>query len=74
MAMKIAELIDDEWLESHLDFQDNQLTINLSWQQENDQGVFQALTQATLGFLISHSMSGDRPAEGAVETNYGQTP
>jgi hypothetical protein len=74
MAMKIAELIDDEWLESHLDFQDNQLTINLSWQQENDQGVFQALTHATLGFLISHSMSGDRPAEGAVETNYGQTP
>jgi predicted Zn finger-like uncharacterized protein len=74
MAMKIAELIDDERLESRLDFQDNRLTINLNWQQEDDQGVFQALTQATLGFLMSQSMSGGQPSEGPVETHYVEAP
>ena len=74
MAMKIAELIDDERLDSHLDFQDNRLTIDLNWQQEDDQGVFQALTQATLGFLMSQNMSGGQPSEGPVETHYVDAP
>jgi hypothetical protein len=74
MAMKIAELIDDQRFESRLDFKDNRLSINLNWRQEDDQGVFQALTQATLDFILSQSMSAGRPSKGPVETHYVDAP
>lgn len=53
-------------------------TLDLRWEGEADREVRQALAQATLGYVLSKSMSGHfggmKPSEGPIQTHYIRLP
>lgn len=75
MLNSMIKLLDDPRLETGIKFHDNRLTLNIGWDELDDQGVLTALSQATLGQLVARTMmSGGDPTPGPLKTVYTEPP
>ncbi len=71
----MVRLLADPRFETGARFNANRLTINMSWQPEDDTAVIAALSEATTGQLITRRItSSGKPTPGPVKTVYTESP
>ncbi len=74
LILSLLELLNDERLASTINFENNRLSIDLTWSEEDDESILQSLAQATFGYLFTPSMSHGKLIEDPVETRYTNAP
>ncbi|MEJ2429879.1 MAG: hypothetical protein P8075_13315 [Deltaproteobacteria bacterium] len=73
MVLDLVKLIEDERFDSKVKFNDNKLALEFNWSEKDDQIIFAALSQATIGHLLAQSMAIE-PTDGEIETQYIHEP
>jgi hypothetical protein len=73
MVLDLVKLIEDERFDSNVQFSDNRLALDFNWSEKDDQIIFAALSQATIGHILAQSMVIE-PTEGDIETQYIHEP
>ncbi len=73
MVLKLIELFNDPRYQHTLRHQNNRLMIALNWEQEYDDEILAALSEATIGQLFAQGME-LTPSEGPVAAQYIDTP
>ena len=74
LVLNLMELLGDERLESHIGFENNRLSVDLTWSAEDDESMYRMLTEATIGYLFAQSMGSGEPTSGPIQTRYGTAP
>jgi hypothetical protein len=72
-VLKIIELFNDPRYKHTLAHKNNRLMIGLNWERPQDQAIFGALSEATIGQMLAQGMELS-PSEGPVATQYVDTP
>jgi predicted Zn finger-like uncharacterized protein len=74
LVLNLVKLLNDERLDNHIGFEKNRLSVDLTWSKENDEQIFQALTEATVGYLFTSSINGGKPSAGSIKPRYVKAP
>ena len=74
LVLSLAELLGDERIESNISFEKNRLSVDMTWSAEDDESIYQMLTEATIGYLFAQSMGSGEPTSGPIQTRYKTTP
>jgi hypothetical protein len=74
LVLNLAELLNDERLENNIRFEKNRLFVDLTWTAENDESIYRALTEATIGYLFAQTIGGGEPTSGPIKTRYKTAP
>jgi hypothetical protein len=73
IVWNLMEVFKDPRYQQQIRFNDNRLAVEFSWSETDDKDFFSALSEATIGQLMSQSMQLE-PTEGPIITQYTDEP
>jgi hypothetical protein len=73
VVLKLIDLLKDPRYHHNIFYDNNRLTLELSWEKQHDKAILTSLSQATLGQMFVQSMD-LTPSEGPITVQYTEPP